>query len=46
LYEELEELEHSGVALDADLITRKKERTLRRIADLNRKPQEVDWSRR
>jgi tetratricopeptide (TPR) repeat protein len=46
LYEELEELEHSGVALDANLITRKKERTLQRIAELNRKPQKVDWNRK
>jgi len=46
LYEELEQLENSEITLDADLIARKKERTLQRLAELNRKPEKVDWSRR
>lgn len=46
LYEELEQLEDSTITLDTELIIRKKERTLDRLADLNRAPKEVDWSRK
>jgi TolA-binding protein len=46
LYEELEQLDARSVSLDSDLIARKKERTLKRLAEANRKPQEVDWTRK
>jgi len=46
LYEELEQLEDSTITLDTDLITRKKERSLERLAESNRAPEEVDWKRK
>lgn len=46
LYEELEQLEDSSIVLDSHLISKKKDRVLERIADANRAPQEVDWSRK
>ncbi len=46
LYEELEQLEDSTITLDTELITRKKERSLKRLAELNRAPEEVDWKRK
>jgi TolA-binding protein len=46
LYEELEELDANDVSIDKDLIARKKEHILKRLAELNRKPQEVDWSQK
>ncbi len=46
LYEELELLADSEVTLDSELIVRKKERILGRLAELNRTPEEVDWSRK
>jgi tetratricopeptide (TPR) repeat protein len=46
LYEELEDAAQSEVTLDTELIARRKERILERLAELNRAPQEVDWKRR
>jgi TolA-binding protein len=46
LYEDLEQFDARYVSLDSNLITRKKERTLKRLAEANRKPDEVDWTRR
>ena len=46
LYEELEQVENSTITLDTELITRKKKRTLDRLSELNRAPEEVDWKRK
>lgn len=46
LYRELEQMHTSDVSIDKELIARKVERILKRLAELNRKPQEVDWSRK
>jgi len=45
LYEELLEVDTRQVALDSDLIARKRERILERIIQNNRKPREVNWKR-
>lgn len=46
LYNELLELDSKSSFIDSDLIARKKERILQRIAESNRKPGKVDWKRR
>lgn len=46
LYGELEQQDSQDVSIDRDLIVRKKERALQRLAESNRKPLEVDWTRR
>lgn len=46
LYEELEQLDVRAGVLDSELIARKKEHTLQRLAEANRKPGEVVWTRR
>jgi tetratricopeptide (TPR) repeat protein len=43
LYEELLNIDSKTVSIDSELILRKKEQTLKRIEEENRKPSEVQW---